>query len=134
MMSDEIINYCLAKPGAFIDYPFGPDVTIIKVKSPNSPARIFAQLFVLKGERKATFSCDAMTGAFYRSIYPDDVVRGYHCPPVQQPYFNTVNLDGAVPDDEIVKMADHAYMVVVGKLPKKYQKELDVLAAESFEK
>ena len=40
------------------------------------------------------------------------VTRGYHCPPVQQPHFNTVGLDGSVPDEEIMLMIDHAYDVV----------------------
>ena len=125
MTQDEIIRYCLLKPGAFLDYPFGPDVTIVKVKSQNSAARIFAQLFTLQGEEKATFNCDMMTGDFYRSLYPGAVTRGYHCPPVQQPYFNTVALDGAVPDDALIRMIDHSYSAVVAKLPKKYQRELE---------
>ena len=72
-----------------------------------------------------TFNGDAMTGDFYRSAYPDDVKRGYHCPPVQQPYFNTVNLTGSVPDEEILHMLDGSYKYVVGKLPKKTQRKLE---------
>jgi predicted DNA-binding protein (MmcQ/YjbR family) len=53
------------------------------------------------------------------------VVRGYHCPPIQQPYFNTISLDGSVPDDVLAEMIEHSYKVVVGKLPKKYQRELE---------
>ena len=71
-----------------------------------------------------TLNCDMMTGELYRAVYPGMVTRGYHCPPVQQPYFNTVALTGSVPDSELIGMIDHAYHVVVGKLPKKYQKEL----------
>lgn len=125
MTSDEIFRYCLKKPGAFLDYPFGPDFTVIKVKSKHGPARIFTQLFTLKGEAKATFNCDLITGDFYRTTYPGTVTRGYHCPPIQQPYFNTVSLDGTMPDDVLIDMIDHAYSVVVGKMPKKYQKELE---------
>lgn len=124
MKQNDIVNYCLQKPGAFIAHPFGPDSIAVKVKSAHSPARIFAQIFCLKGMEKATFNCDMMTGELYRSLYPGTVTRGYHCPPVQQPYFNTVTLDGTVTDEELIHMMDHAYMVVVAKLPKKYQKEL----------
>ena len=131
MNQDEIIRYCLSKPGAFMDYPFGPDVTTIKVKSEHSAARIFAQLFILGGTPKATFNCDVMTGEFFRSVYPGTVTRGYHCPPIQQPYFNTVTLNGIVPDDVLINMMDHAYSVVVAKLPKKYQKELEVVRDET---
>ena len=70
MTQSQVIKYCLTKFGAFLDYPFGPDFTIVKVKSLHGPARIFAQIFTLKGEEKATFNCDMATGEFYRSLYP----------------------------------------------------------------
>ncbi|MDL2318974.1 MmcQ/YjbR family DNA-binding protein [Eubacteriales bacterium OttesenSCG-928-A19] len=124
MIHDELIEYCLSKPGALLTYPFGPGSTVIKVQSEHSAARIFAQFFMLGGEPSATFNCDAAMGELLRSAYPGVVTRGYHCPPVQQPYFNTVRLIGVVPDAELRGMIDHAYAVVVGKLPKKYQKEL----------
>ena len=120
MTHEEILKYCLSKNGAYEDHPFGDSSTVVKVEK-----RIFAQLFVLKGIPMLTFNGDAMTGDFYRSAYPDDVKRGYHCPPVQQPYFNTVNLTGSVPDEEILRMLDGSYKYVVGKLPKKIQKKLE---------
>ena len=85
-------------------------------------------MFLLRGEPKVTLNCDMMTGDFYRSVYPETVVRGYHCPPIQQPYFNTISLDGSVPDDVLIEMIEHSYKVVVGKLPKKYQRELDSIS------
>lgn len=66
-----------------------------------------------------------MTNEFYRRLYPESVVRGYHCPQVQRPYFNTVSLDGKVEDDELKKMLDISYARVVSKLTKKAQKELE---------
>lgn len=125
MTQKEMIVYCLSKPGAFLDHPFGPESTVIKVKSQHSAARIFAQFFILKGRPKATFNCDRETGEFYRSVFPVAVTRGYHCPPVQQPYFNTVDLLSGLPDKELLGMIDHAYEAVVKKLPKKYRQELN---------
>lgn len=124
MTSQQILDYCMNKNGAYIDYPFGPDVIIVKVKASQGAGHIFTQLFTLKGQPCATFNCDTMTGEFYRSIYPDTVIRGYHCPRVMQPYFNTVRLNGDLPDEEILRMIDHSYIVVVDKLPKYAQKEL----------
>lgn len=46
------------------------------------------------------------------------------CPPIQQPHFNSISLNGKVPDKEILRMLDHAYDVVVLKMPKYVQKEL----------
>lgn len=120
MTHKEILEYCLSKKGAYEDHPFGDGSVCVKVKK-----RIFAQLFYLKGMPMFTFNGDAMTGDFYRTAYPDNVTRGYHCPPVQQPYFNTVRLDGGVPDEEILHMIDGSYKYVVGKLTKKAQRELE---------
>jgi len=121
----EIRDYCLRKPGAYLDYPFGPDYAVVKVKAPSQEkGRIFAQPFLLRGEPKATLNCTPESAEFFRSVYPGSVTRGYHCPPVMQPHFNTVNLDGMVPDEEILRMIDQAYDVVLAKLPKYIQKEL----------
>lgn len=122
---DALLDYCLAKRGAYLDYPFGPGVAVAKVKAPTQPSgRVFAQVFTLRGVPTATLSCDPLTAAEYRALYPGMVVRGYHCPPVQQPYFNSLPLDGGVPDEDILELADLAYEAVVAKLPKYRQREL----------
>ena len=132
MTLNEIETYCLTKPGAYLDWPFGPEFSVVKVKAPSmEKGRIFAQPFILRGESKVTLNCDMMTGELYRAIYPGTVSRGWYCPPIQQPYFNTVALDGTVPDDVLIEMIDHAYKFVVGKLPKKIQKELEDAANET---
>ncbi len=118
MTYSDLLNYCLSKSGAYIDHPFGPESDIIKVEG-----KIFAQLFVLKDKESATLNCEKSTGDFYRHLFPDIVVRGYHCPPVQQPYFNTFPID-SIPDQLIFEMVDHSYITVVGKLPKYKQKNL----------
>lgn len=118
MQYSELLNYCLSKNGAYIDHPFGPESDIIKVEG-----KIFAQLFILKGKETATFNCERMTGDFYRQLYPGVIVRGYHCPAVQQPYFNSFPIDD-IPDELIIEMADHSYVTVVDKLPKYKQKNL----------
>jgi len=122
---EQIIEYCLKKNGSYLDYPFDPTVPVVRVKAASQDkGRIFAQIFFLRGEPKVTLNCTPESAEFYRSVYPGSVVRGWHCPPVQQPHFNTINLDGSVPDDEIFRMIDHAYDVVVKKYPKYIQKEI----------
>lgn len=118
MKYSELLDYCLSKKGAYIDHPFGPESDIIKIEG-----KIFAQLFILKGKETVTLKCECMTGDFYRQLYPGVIVRGYHCPPVQQPYFNTFSLE-SVSDELIIEMTDHSYATVVGKLPKYKQKKL----------
>ena len=55
--------------------------------------------------------------------YPEKVVRGYHCPPVQQPYWNTVFLSD-FPDEELLNMIDHAYETVFLSFSIKIQRQI----------
>ena len=125
MTHQEIIDYCLKKPGAYLDYPFDPVFPVVKVKAPSrEKGPIFAMPFMLRGEAKVTLRCTPQSAEFYRCVYPGSVTRGWHCPPVQQPHFNTVNLDGTVPDEELLLMIDHSYDVVAARMPKYVQREL----------
>ena len=47
----ELIEYCLNKNGAYIDYPFGPDSEIIKVEK-----KIFAQFFLIFSKNRTSTS------------------------------------------------------------------------------
>ena len=125
MGQEEWIACCLKKPYAFLTFPFGPETAVVKLGPPGASPRIFAQFFTLKGEPFTTFSCDRATGEFYRAVYPGVVTRGHHCPPVQQPYFNTLPLSGAVPDEEIKNMIDLAYAAVTAKYPKTIRRILE---------
>lgn len=128
MTRQQIIEICLKKQGSYLDYPFDPTFPVVRVKAPSQDkGRIFAQIFYLHGEPKVTLNCTPESADFYRSVYPGSVVRGWHCPPVQQPHFNTINLDGSVPDDEIIRMIDHAYEVVIRKYPRYIQAEIKAI-------
>ena len=111
---DELKAYCLAKPHAYEDRPFGEYPICYKVAG-----KIFAQLY----PDKITLKCTAFQGEMFRQAYPDIVVRGYHCPPVQQPYWNTVDLE-RFPHEDLPMMIDHAYETVVRSLSKKAQHDL----------
>ncbi len=130
MTLDTVMAYCLGKPGAYPDTPFTPFLPVVKVKAPSqAKGRIFAQLLVQGGVAKVTLNCTPQAAAFYRQRYPGAVTRGWHCPPVMQPHFNTVLLTGEVPDDELYRMMDLAYETVTGKYPKHVQAELKRLSA-----
>jgi len=110
----QIKAYCLSKPQAVETYPFGDWPICYKVNG-----RIFAQLY----PDKITLKCTAFSGQAFRQSYPGIVVRGYHCPPVQQPYWNTIDLS-RFPDEELPYMIDHAYDAVISGFPKKIQNEI----------
>lgn len=106
--------HCLSKPHAVETYPFGDTPICYKVGG-----KIFAQLY----SDKITLKCTVFSGQMFRQAYPEIVVRGYHCPPVQQPYWNTIDLT-RFPEEELPMMIDHAYETVIASFPKKVQEEL----------
>lgn len=120
MTVDEIISYCLEKNGAYIDFPFGDIPMCMKVAN-----RLFAQIYPRPEDRKITLNCDRFLGEILRDRFPGIVVRGYHCPPMLQPYFNTIYLNNEISDEDLKSMIDHSYAVVVGKLSKKARESLE---------
>ncbi len=110
----DIRAYCLAKPGALETYPFGDWPVCYKVGG-----KIFAQLY----PEKLTLKCTAFSGQAFRQAYPGVVVRGYHCPPVQQPYWNTIDLT-QFPEEQLPMMIDHAYETVVSGFSRKVREEI----------
>ena len=113
-MTEQIGQWCLSKPMAYEDRPFGPYPVCYRVKG-----RIFAQVY----PDKLTLKCTAFQGQMLRQAYPEVVVRGYHCPPVQQPYWNTVDLT-RFPVEELPHLIDLAYEAVLSGFSKKIQQEI----------
>ena len=72
---------------------------------------------------KITLKCTEDAGQFYRMVYLEKVVRGYHCPPVPQPCWNTIFLSD-FPDKELLNMIDLAYDTFFSKYSKKEQKKI----------
>ena len=114
MTINEISKLCLSKPKVYEDMPFGQWPICFKVNG-----RIFAQIY----PDKVTLKCTAFSGQAFREAYPGIVVRGYHCPPVQQPYWNTIDLE-RFPHDELPMMIDHAYDTVISSFSRRIQAEI----------
>jgi predicted DNA-binding protein (MmcQ/YjbR family) len=126
----ELEAEALAYPATYPDFPFGPDHWVAKVKAPSAKqGRIFVALFELHSVPTVTFACDREHGEMYRAMFPGVVVRGWHCPPVQQPYNNTMPLDGSIPNEVLFEMLDHAFESVLAKIPKYQRREIEMLAA-----
>lgn len=76
-------------------------------------------MFALTGLDAAEFSvnlkCDPDEALALREKYPA-VIPGYHMSKV---HWNTVYIDGSIPDRLILQMIDKSYALVVQSLPKK---------------
>ncbi len=110
MHSKTLYSYCLTKPGAVEDYPFGPDVIVIKVAS-----KMFALLSRRDGQDNLSLKCDPNYSEILRKQYPS-ITPGYH---LNKRHWNTVILDGSIPEQEIRGLIDHSYDLVYKSLPKR---------------
>ncbi len=122
-----IKEYCLNQPGAYETRPFGKYPICYRVMG-----KIFAQLNPEKKFYKITLKCEPEKAYVYRQLYPGVVVRGYHCPPIQQPYWNTVDLDAFSDMEMLFQMIDEAYDAVVAKFSKKARIQLLTLSELEF--
>jgi predicted DNA-binding protein (MmcQ/YjbR family) len=108
-------DYLLGKPEAVADYPFYPDILVPKVRG-----RMFATLSERRGIAEMNLKCDPDEAHALRDIFAA-VKPGYH---MNKKHWNTVTLDGSVPENEIRRMIDNSYFLVVKKLPKNAQTAL----------
>jgi len=111
MTPQQILDECLGMPGAWLNCPFGPEPVCARIGK-----RIFAEVFFTRPW--VTLKCDPLYGAALRQQYPETVRRGYHCPTLQQPYNNTITLDGTVPEATLKEMIVHSYRHAFNSLPK----------------
>ncbi|GLC81493.1 GNAT family N-acetyltransferase [Lacrimispora brassicae] len=124
---EAIKKYCLNHPGAYEARPFGEYPICYKVMG-----KIFAQLNPEEEFYKITLKCEPDKANLYRQLYPEIVIRGYHCPPLQQPYWNTVNLNEFSDIEMLFQMIDEAYGAVIGKFSKKSKADLLNLSELEF--
>lgn len=116
-------QYLINKPHTSVSQPFGEGVDVYKVKG-----KMFATFSLGKGTEKGTngklkghycinLKCDPDEALALRDIF-ESVLEGYH---MNKKLWNTVILDGSIPQGEIERMIDNSFMLVVNKMTKKDQ-------------
>ena len=109
--------YLLNKPEALEDFPFGPDVAVMKVGG-----KMFATLVQGPEHPRMNLKCDPHEAEILRDLF-SAVLPGYH---MNKRHWNTVLLDGSIPRGEIERMIDNSYALVVGKLPRAQRQALEI--------
>ena len=117
MNHSEARTYLLNKPGAYEDFPFGPEVAVMKINT-----RMFATLLPVHDHARMNLKCDPDEALMLRDIF-DAVLPGYH---MNKRHWNTVILDGSIPRGEIERMIDRSYALVVKKLPRTQRQALEI--------
>src|SRR6266581_2363481 len=109
MNLEDFREYCLKKPQVTESMPFGDTVLVFKVAS-----KIFALASLDEVPATANLKCDPDLALELRDRY-EEVQPGYH---MNKKHWNTVELEGGIPEVELRKMIDQSYELVVKRLPK----------------
>lgn len=111
----ELRDHCLAKPGAEETFPFGEAVLVFKVGG-----KMFALTDVERLPFAVSLKCDPDDAVELRDRYPA-VQPGYH---LNKAHWNTVEIDGSIPDSEIRRWIDESYELVVRGLTRRDRQAL----------
>jgi predicted DNA-binding protein (MmcQ/YjbR family) len=115
MNAESFRAHCLSKAAVTEGTPFGPDHIVFKVHG-----KMFAILALDEVPTRVNLKCDPDLALELRDRY-EQVEPGYH---MNKKHWNTVVLDGVIPEREVRKMIDHSYELVVQSLPKAKRKKL----------
>jgi len=121
MNIQQLHEFCLAKKGVTEHFPFDEDILVFKVGG-----KMFA-LTSLKDWENATPSvnlkCNPERALELRAEY-ESIEPGYHMSKV---HWNTVALNGDVPDKMVCELINDSYAIIFQNLPKKVQLEITEL-------
>jgi predicted DNA-binding protein (MmcQ/YjbR family) len=105
----DLREYCMGLKASTAEFPFGPDAEVFKVMG-----KVFAIIPVTDDLPSISLKCDPIRADMLRQTYPA-VQPGYH---LSKRHWNTVTLDGTIPEDEVLELIDHSYDLVVKGLKK----------------
>ena len=116
MNVDQIREFCLNKKGVTEEFPFDEETLVFKVIG-----KMFLLLSLDSIPLQINVKCDPEVAVELRERY-ESVVPGYH---MNKKHWNTVIIDGSVPDKIIFEWIDDSYSLVVGGLKKSDKKKLN---------
>ena len=108
MTPDELREHCLAKPGAWPDQPWEGDHV----------AKVGPKIFAFMGADTVGLKCGAgrEEADEWLARFPDGASV---MPYIGRSGWNTLRLDGAIVDEDLLEAVDASYAAVVAKLPRK---------------
>jgi len=114
MNIEEFREYCLSKKSVTESFPFDETTLVFKVAG-----KMFA-LTDTHDDFSINLKCDPEKAIELRERYPV-VIPGYH---MNKKHWNTVNIDGSIPNDLVYQWIDDSYNLIVKKLPRSLWEEL----------
>jgi predicted DNA-binding protein (MmcQ/YjbR family) len=111
----ELRGHCLSFTGAEETFPFGPQTSVFKVAG-----KMFALCQLGAHSLRVSLKCEPDLAEALRAAHAA-VLPGYH---LNKRHWNTVIVDGSLPDETVRDMIEDSYDLVVSKLPRARRRAL----------
>ena len=115
MNPTELRDHCLSFTGAEETFPFGPETSVFKVGG-----KIFALSALESRPLRVSLKCEPELAEALRATHPA-VTPGYH---LYKRHWNTVILDGSLPEQMVRDMIEDSHDLVVSGLPNALRRAL----------
>jgi predicted DNA-binding protein (MmcQ/YjbR family) len=116
MTPAELEKVCLGLPGTDAEFPFNETTSVFKVAG-----KMFALSALKARPLQVSLKCDPDLAVTLRMTHPG-ITPGYH---LNKRNWNTVALDGSVPDQLVREMIEDSYDLVVAELSRAQQEKLN---------
>ncbi len=115
MDASDLRACCLGHSGAVEVFPFGTETAVFKVAG-----KIFALSALRRAPLEVSLKCEPELAVALRNSYAA-IRPGYH---LNKRHWNTVTIDGSLPDELVCDLVEDSYDLVVSALPKRVRDEL----------
>jgi predicted DNA-binding protein (MmcQ/YjbR family) len=113
----ELRAFCLSFNASVEDFPFTPETSVFKVLG-----KLFALTRLDTRPLTVNLKCDPDDAVRLRGEYPGLIIPGYH---MNKRHWNTVTVDGDLPDRLVRELVEDSYDLVVAGLPRADRLRLD---------
>ena len=113
--AEDLHRYTLSFPGSAETFPFGGETSVFKVAG-----KMFALSRLGEDPLRISLKCEPDVAEQLRQAHAA-VLPGYH---LNKRHWNTVIIDGSLPDQMIKDMIEDSYDLVVSKLSRAQQRAL----------
>jgi predicted DNA-binding protein (MmcQ/YjbR family) len=107
---------CLELTGTVETFPFNPETSVFKVGG-----KIFAITALDAEPLTVSLKCDPELATRLRGQHPE-ITAGYH---LNKRHWNTLRLDGALPELLVRELIEDSYDLIVSSLPRAERLKLD---------